>query len=406
MTAYIYDALRTPRGVGRAARDDKPGGGLSELNPAELVAQVSDTLLARNDGLATAVSSLTLGCVGQIGAQGGHIALVSRLASSLADHVIVKTLNNYCISGLTAVSSAAMSVQAGLGGLHLAGGVESLSAVGFLADKADYYSKPDMIQKLKWAPPVMGAELMATLEGFEKQELDALSLASHQKAHAAWEAGHYDKSVMAVKNSDGSIALARDELIRPHLTAEKLAAMPPAFAADGEKGFDAMMLAAYPELEAIEHLHSIGNCPGMADGAALVVVGDEPAGQAAGLVPMARIVAMQAAGGDPILQLCAGLQALEQLLARTGFSIDDFAVIEFMEAFAAPPLKFMKDFNPDPTKVNVNGGHIAMGHPMGATGAILLTTLVHELTRQGGGLGLVVGQAAGGIGEAMIIETV
>ena len=400
----IFDALRTPRGMGRAASEKKTGGSLAEHRPHQLVVQLIDALKRRHTGLPEHINSLTLGCVGQIGDQGGHLALVSRLASGLADQVTVKTLNNYCVSGLTAVNDAAKSVLAGDPGLHLAGGVESLSSVAFLGDRASYYCDPELAKQLRWAPPVMGAELIATLQGYSKAELDNLSLQSHLKAQSAWDKGYYDASVVAITHDSGTVALARDELIRGNLNIDKLASMAPAFSQQGAAGFDAMMLAEYPQLDAIDHVHSIANCPGMADGAALVVVGDRASGARAALNPKARILAMAETAGDPILQLTAGLDAVDEVLRKTHLSIKDFDRIEFMEAFAAPTLKFLQDYQPDIDKVNVNGGHIAMGHPMGASGAILLTTLVHELHRCDGSLGLVVTQAAGGIGCAMIIE--
>ncbi|MAJ50206.1 MAG: acetyl-CoA acetyltransferase [Flammeovirgaceae bacterium] len=403
---FIFDALRTPRGLGRSATVDKPGGSLSSCAPHELIVDLTEALDQRNPGLLKNISSLTLGCVGQVAAQGGHLALVSRLASNIPNHVPVKTLNNYCVSGLTAVNDAATATKTNRDGLHLAGGVESLSSVGFLADQATYYSDPKLSASLNWAPPIMGAELIATIEGFSKQDLDEITLRSHLNAEKAWQNGFYNSSVMPVKDKTGKILLKRDELIRGCLTAEKLAEIPPAFAKQGESGFDQMMLAIHPQLDAIQHLHSIANCPGMADGAALVVIGTEASGNLAGLEPKAKIIATAETAGDPILQLAAGLDAIELLLKQTSLSIHDFDRIEFMEAFAAPTVKFLRRYNPDADKVNTNGGHIAMGHPMGATGAILLTTLVHELKRIDGTLGLVVAQAGGGIGSAMIIERV
>ena len=402
--ALIFDALRTPRGLGRPASETKPGGSLAEHPPHELVVQLIDVLRSRHTGLSEHIKSLTLGCVGQIGAQGGHLALVSRLASGLPHHVSVKTLNNYCVSGLTAINDAAKSVLAGDAGLHIAGGVESLSSVAFLGDQASYYSDSALAKQLRWAPPVMGAELIATLQGYSKADVDNISLQSHIKAQAAWDRGYYDASVVPITHASGEVALSRDELIRGNLTMDKLASMAPAFSQQGAAGFDAMMLAEHPQLDAIEHIHSIANCPGMADGAALVLVGERASGEQAGLTPKARILAMAETAGDPILQLTAGLDAIKEVLRKTQLSIEDFDRIEFMEAFAAPMLKFLQDYRPDIGRVNVNGGHIAMGHPMGATGAILLTTLVHELHRCDGSLGLVVTQAAGGIGCAMIIE--
>ena len=400
---FVFDAARTPRGKGRPPRGDKPGGALAAIAPYRLVSGLVDALEERNPGSCDRVTGLTLGCVGQVGAQGGHIALVSRLASRLADDVPAFTLNNFCVSGLTAVGDAARRAGAGGPGLQLAGGVECLSQVGFLADKADYYRDPALMQTIRWAPPIMGAELLATLDGFTKPDLDALTLRSHRRAQAAWDAGAFAASVVPVID-DGELVLGHDELIRGGMSLDDLAAMEPAFAEQGAAGFDAAMLAVHPELDAIEHVHSIANCPGMADGAALVLLGSAQAGAGAGLTPRARIVAMAEAADDPVLQLTAGLRAMEQVMADAGVAIGDFDRIEFMEAFAAVPLKFLRDYAPDEDRVNVNGGHLAMGHPMGATGAILLTTLVYELERCDGTLGLVVAQAGSGIGSAMIVE--
>ncbi len=405
--AYIFDALRTPRGKGVAKRGDKPGGALSDVPPQDLVTQLISALDQRNNGvLSDSVARLYLGCVGQVGAQGGHIALLSRILSSLPDHVAVKTLNNYCVSGLTAIGDAVLATQSGQQGFTLAGGVECLSQVPFMADKASYYSDPAVIQSTKWAPPVMGAELVATLGGYKKEQLDDLTYQSHQKAAAAWQADKYASSVMTVLGADGAALLSEDELIRANTSMDSLATLPAAFSELGESGFDAMMLNAFPEVSAINHLHTIAHCPGMADGAALALIGSQKAGEAVGLKPKAKVVAYQECAGDPVLQFGAGFSAMESVLADANLRLSDIDLIEFMEAFAAVPLKFQTDYQPDPDKVNVNGGHLAMGHPMGATGAILTTTLVHELERRKAKTGMVVTHAGGGIGSAMIVERV
>ena len=402
---YIYDALRTPRGKGRAAKEDRPGGALCSVAPHDLVAGVSKALHARNAGIEGHISQLSLGCVGQVGAQGGNVALVSRLAAGLPDKTAAMSVNNLCVSGLTAVNQSAAWAQAKKGELVLAGGVECLSQVGFLADKATFNTDPDLIKELKYAPPVMGAELLATIEGFTKADLDEITLMSHQRAASAWENGHYDKSVTPVKR-DGEVLLDKDEAIRGNMTMEKLASMEPGFAKLGSYGSDAMMLAEHPELSEINHVHSFANCPPMTDAAALVLLGDKTAGDTAGLTAKAKVRGYVEASSDPIIQFLGGFKAMDQVLAETGLTLADIDRIEFMEAFAATPLKFYRDYKPDMDKVNVNGGHLAMGHPMGATGAVLLTTLVHELERCGGKFGLVVASAASGIGSAMIIERV
>ena len=271
---FIYDAVRTPRGKGRPPKNDKPGGALSSVSPHDLVAGLSDVLHKRNSNIDGQISRLTLGCVGQVGPQGGHIALVSRLAAELPDTTAVTTINNYCVSGLTAVNQSAAWAHTKSDALIMAGGVECLSQVGFLADKANYYTDPALAKRLKWIPPVLGAELIASIEGFTKPDLDEITLMSHKRAAKAWENGHYDHSVAPVER-DGEVLLDTDELIRKNMTLEKLETMLPAFAEQGAAGFDAMMLAEHPELDEISHIHSIANCPGMVDGAALVLLGGE-----------------------------------------------------------------------------------------------------------------------------------
>ncbi|MFN3214835.1 MAG: acetyl-CoA C-acyltransferase [Henriciella sp.] len=403
--AYIYDAVRTPRGKGRASKDGKPGGSLSNLHPHELVAQLVLAVSERNGPDAIAKTErLLLGCVGQIHSQGGHIALVSKLASALDNDVAAKTINNYCVSGLTAVSESAHYASAGASGLSLAGGVEMLSQVPFLADGAEFTKGGPVSESLGYIPPILGAELVASLEGYTKEDLDDITLRSHHKAHSAWENGRYDTGVITVKNRDGEPALERDEWINPELTRDQLASMPPAFASLGHGTYDERMLTHFPHLAEVNYVHSVSNTPGLSDGAALVLTGSAAAGEAAGLKPKARIRASVDCGGDPILQFGAGFQAMETALARTGLTLDQLDLIEFMEAFASVPLRFEREYAPDLAKVNVNGGHLAMGHPMGATGAILTTTLLHELERRDEHLGMVVASAANGIGSALIIE--
>ncbi|MEM9529940.1 MAG: acetyl-CoA C-acyltransferase [Pseudomonadota bacterium] len=405
--ALIFDAVRTPRGRGLKPRDEKPGGALYPVLPQDLVGTLVDALRERLG--AAAVNSarrLLLGCVGQVGDQGGHVALASRIAAGLPDAVVPKSINNFCVSGLSTVIEAAHWVQADEQGLCLAGGVEMMSRVPFLADRATWNTDPELIQRMGWLAPVLGAELVATREGFTGPELDALVLRSHQRASAAWEAGHYKRSVIPVKDAEGEVLLERDEWIRPNLTAEALAAMAPAFADLGASGQDALALQAFPDLATVEHVHTLAHCPGISDGAALVVVGSEEAGRAAGLRPRARIRAVAEAAGDASLQFGAGLKAMDQVLERSGASLNDMDLVEFMEAFAAPALWFERRYEPDLARVNVNGGHLAMGHPMGATGAILLTTLLDELDRRDAETGLVVTLAGGGLGAALLIERV
>ncbi len=405
--AYVYQALRTPRARGLPPKEGKAPPPFASLGPHDLVAQLVEALAERlGQSALDSVARLLLGCVGQVGAQGGHLALVSRLSSALSDQVSVKTINNYCVSGLSAVNEAVLWAQAGEGGLSLAGGVEMLSKVPFLADQADYYLKPELAGKLQWLSPIMGAELMATLENYSKEDLDQLTLDSHQKAARAWQGGYYATGVVPVFGQDGSVLAERDEWVQSTLSLEKLAAIPPAFAKIGQSGQDQVMLNRHPQLNEISHVHSLANTPGLSDGAALVAVGSKVAGERAGIAPKAKVLAIAEVAGDPIIQFEAGFLAMKQVLKKSGLELSRLDLIEFMEAFAAPPLKFLRNYQPDPEKVNVNGGHLAMGHPMGATGAILVTTLLHELERRQQSLGMVVALAAGGIGSAIVLERV
>ena len=405
--AFVYDAVRTPRGKGKAASKKGPGGALSEISPIRLVTQVIDALASRNgDAAIEAVSHLILGCVTQIGDQGGHVAHVSRLASRLPEGVAAKTLNNYCVSGLSACGEAALRVRAGESGLKLAGGVESMSRAAVFSDKSPYYSDKDVMAELHWAPPVMGAELIATLEGFEKDDLDRNALGSHQKAENAWRKGYFDSQIVPVRNAEGDVVLEKDECFLPDLTIEKLSRLPPAFAEQGALGFDTMMKEACPEIDEVSYLHSVANCPPLADGTACVLIGDKAAGERAGLKPRARIKAFAERTGDPVLQFTAGRASMNHVLEETKMTLNDIDLIECQEVFAAVNVKFLKDFENHADKINVNGGPLSMGHAMGATGAILVTTLMHELERRNLETGLVVGHAANGIGASMIVERV
>ncbi len=405
--AYIFDAVRTPRGKGVAARKDKPAGALHGLMPHDLVSQLVAALGQRHgEGLASSIHQLRLGCVGQVDSQGGHLALVSRIAAGLDSSVVPKTLNNYCVSGLSCVIDSASWINAGNQGLTLAGGVEMVSQVPFQADRAAYYCDPQTAGALKWLAPVMGAELIATQQGYSKSELDEVTLRSHQRAAAAWEAGAYDRSVIPVKDQHGLVVLERDESIRGGLHLEDLAQRPPAFAALGQSGQDRLALQHFSELERVEHLHSVANCPPMADGAALVVTGNLQAGLRADIKPRARIKATAETAGDPILQFGAGFAAMELALKKAALTLADLDRIEFMEAFAAVPLHFERHYGADLSKTNVYGGHLAMGHPMGASGAILLTTALSALEQSDGQLAMAVALAGGGMGAAVIIERI
>ena len=401
MDVFIFDAVRTPRGRGSAR------GSLAGVPPAELVVQLVRALEARHGREAVAAAEhFALGCVTEVGAQGGHIALTARIAAGLPESLPCLTMNNFCVSGLSAVAQAARRVAVGEAGLALAGGVESMSQVEFLADKASYYDDLTLARRLGWAPVGLAADLMAAQDGIDRAALDAVTLRSHGRAAVAWADGRFDQSVVPVTGADGAVALARDENIRDLSDGAVLAGSRLAFDKLGAAGFDDIILEHRPELTALPHVHTIAHCPPVSDGAALVMVGSAEAGRAAGLTPVARIRAMAETAGDHVLQLTAGLAALDLGLRRAGCALGDTGAIEFMEAFAAAPVKFERDYRPDPERVNVNGGHLAMGHPMGASGAILVGTLLDAMRRLDAGLGVVAATGGVGVGAAMVLERV
>ena len=381
MQAYIYDAVRTPRGKARA------DGGLAGLKPHELVAGLVDAMQARGHE-PRKVEALVLGCVDQVGDQGANIALVSKLHAGVADGAYAFTLNNYCVSGLTAIGHAAMQVAAGNLDRALAGGVEMMSRVPFLGDNATYYTDASFPKRTRFIPVVLAADRLAEAQGISRGQLDAVSLASQQRSGAAEATPALCASRIALG------ALAADECIRPQTTAASLAAMLPSFAPL------AVQYAAALD-GPIDHRHTIGHAPPICDGAGLALVGGAPGAAAK---PRARIMAYAESGGDPHASLLAGFTAMERVLAKTGLTLADMDRIEFMEAFAVTIAKFLRDCPVDAARVNVGGGHIARGHPMGASGAILVSTLLDALDAADGRLGLVVCSGAAGVGAAMVVE--
>lgn len=401
MSVYIYDAVRTPRGKGRR------GGSLAEVTPSQLVAQLVRALEQRNgpDALA-AIEHFTLGCVTQVGVQGGHLALAARIQSGLPDDLPCLTINNFCVSGLSAIADAARRVASGQVDLALAGGAESMSQVTFLADMADYYTDMTLASSMGWAPVGVAADLLATREGIDRTAMDAAVLRSHQRAATAWTDGRYAGRVIPITAPDGSIILGHDENIRDFGDGASLVRLPPVFAEPGGQGFDDILTAHRPQIGKVEHLHTVAHCPPIADGAALVLVGSKDAGERLGLTPLARIRSISENADDRVMQLTAGFKAMTRALDRAGLALDEVGAVEFMEAFAVVPVLFERDFGPDMTRVNPNGGHLAMGHPMGATGAVLTTTLLDDLTQLDADTGLVVATGGVGVGAAMVIERV
>lgn len=385
MKAFIHDAVRTPRGRAHATE-----GGLAAQNPGSLLTHLSGALAGRGRWNADRTADMMIvGCVGQVAAQGGHIAMVAKMRGAVADTVPVHTINNFCASGLSAIGQAASMVAAGQARSVLAGGVEMLSRVAFMADNADYYTASDLPVPRRYIPVSLAADLLAMKWGVGRAELDAVALTSQQRAAAAETRPGLHASRIAV---DG---LSAEQLPRP-TNAESLAALRPAFPRLAAQYRDAL-----GDVE-IDHRHTVAHAPPMADGAALALVGGPEAG--GGRLPRARILAWAEAGGDPRDSLTAGFTAMDQALARSGLCLRDMDRVEFMEAFAVTIAAFLRDRDVDPARVNVSGGHLAKGHPMGATGAILLSTLLDALDEGEGTLGLVVATGAQGVGVAMVVE--
>ncbi len=400
--AYIYEAIRTPRGKGKA------NGSLHAVKPVTLVTGLIDELRTRHPGLDTnAVDDLVLGCVTPVGDQGADIAKTAAIFAGLPDTVGGIQVNRFCASALEAVNIAAQKVRSGWDQLVIAGGVECMSRVPMGSDGGAWAMDPETAYETYFVPQGISADLIATTEGFTREDVDAYAVQSQQRSAAAWSAGNFAKSVVPVKDRNGVTLLDHDEFMRPETTMETLAALKPSFAGIGEMGgFDAVALQKYHWVEKINHVHTPGNSSGIVDGAALVVVGNEQIGTDFGLAPRARIVATAVSGADPTIMLTGPTPATLKALKTAGLTKDDIDVWELNEAFAAVVLKWVKDLDLDMNKVNVNGGAIAMGHPLGATGAIILGTVVDELERSGGRYGLVTLCIGGGMGLATIIERV
>ncbi|MET7876047.1 acetyl-CoA C-acetyltransferase [Micromonospora profundi] len=398
--AYVYDAVRTPRGRGRDT------GALHGVKPISLVVGLIDALRERNPGLDVGrLEDLLLGIVTPVGEQGGDLARAAALLAGLPDEVGGVQLNRFCASGLEAVNSAAARIRSGWEHLLLAGGVESMSRVPMGADGAAWATDPQTALATSFVPQGVSADLIATLEGFTRDDVDGYALRSQERAAKAWAGGHFARSVVPVRDANGLDILSVDEHLRPDTTREGLAKLTPSFATIGEAaGFDAVALQKFHWLEAIEHVHHAGNSSGIVDGAALVLVGSEQVGRDLGLTPRARIVGAAVTGADPTLMLTGPIPATHKALAAAGLTLDDIDLFEINEAFAAVVLKYVRDLGLDPDRVNVNGGAIALGHPLGATGAMLLGTALDELERRDLRRAVVTLCIGGGMGVATVIE--
>ncbi|MER7168495.1 acetyl-CoA C-acetyltransferase [Micromonospora sp. NPDC000207] len=398
--AYVYDAVRTPRGRGRDT------GALHGVKPISLVVGLIDALRERHPGLdPQRLEDLLLGIVTPIGEQGGDLARAAALLAGLPDHTGGVQLNRFCASGLEAVNLAAARIRSGWEHLLLAGGVESMSRVPMGADGGAWVSDPETALATSFVPQGISADLIATVEGFTRDDVDSYALRSQGRAATALRDGHFTRSVVPVRDRSGLEILAVDEHPRPQTTRAGLAALKPAFATIGEAGgFDAVALQRFHWLEAIDHVHHAGNSSGIVDGAALVLIGSDTVGAELGLTPRARIVATAVSGADPTLMLTGPTPATRKALAVAGLTTTDIDLFEINEAFAAVVLKYVRDLDLDPDTVNVNGGAIALGHPLGATGAMLLGTALDELERRDLRRAVVTLCIGGGMGVATVIE--
>jgi acetyl-CoA C-acetyltransferase len=399
--AFIYEAIRTPRGKGK-------NGARTEVKPLNLVTGLIDEMRSRHPNLdENMISDVVLGCVSPVGDQGADIARTVVIAAGMPDTVGGFQLNRFCASGLEAVNTAAQKVRSGWDDLVYAGGVESMSRVPMGSDGGAMFSDPATVYDAYIVPQGIGADLIATMEGFSRDDVDAYALRSQEHAATAWSGGYFAKSIVPVRDQNGLLILDHDEHMRPDTTAEGLGKLKPAFEGlAAMAGFDDVALQKYHWVEKINHVHTGGNSSGIVDGAALVLIGNEKAGKANGLTPRARVVATATSGADPTIMLVGPTPATLKVLDRAGLTVDDIDLFELNEAFASVVLKFQKDLNIPDEKLNVNGGAIAMGHPLGATGAMITGTMVDELERRGAKRALITLCIGGGMGVATIIERV
>jgi len=399
--AFIYDAIRTPRGRGKAS------GSLHATKPVMLVVGLIDELRKRNPELdPDRIEDVVLGCVSPIGDQGGDIAKAAAIVAGLPDHVGGVQLNRFCASGLEAVNQAGQRVRSGWEDLIVAGGVESMSRVPMASDGGPWAMDPETNFATSFVPQGIGADLIATLEGFSRADVDAFAYESQVRAAKSQADGAFDRSIVPVVDRNGLLVLDRDEHVR-ETTMEGLGGLKPSFAAIGEAGgFDAVALQKYHWVEKIHHVHHPGNSSGIVDGAALVLLGSEEAGTHHGLTPRARIVATAVSGADPTIMLTGPTPACEKVLDKAGMTVDDIDLLEINEAFAAVPMKLMTDLGFPHERTNVAGGAIALGHPLGATGAMLVGTVLDELERRDLRRAIVTLCIGGGMGVATIVERV
>ena len=398
--AYIYDAVRTPRGKG------KKDGALHEMTALSLATQVLEQLRDRNQLDTSKVDDVVLGCVSPVGEQGADIARTAVLAADYAETTAGVQVNRFCASGLEACNMAAAKVMTGEADMAIGGGVESMSRVPMGSDGGAWPTDPSSAFKTYFAPQGIGADLIASLYGFSRDDVDAYAVESQKRAAKAWEEGRFSKSVFGVKDQLGLTLLDRDETVRGSTTMQTLAALNPSFAGPGEMAFDAVVQQRYPQVERVNHVHHAGNSSGIVDGAAGVLFGTKEMGEALGLKPRARVKGMASIGSEPSIMLTGPSYVTEKLLKKLGMEVGDIDLYELNEAFAAVVLRMMQALDIPHEKMNVNGGAIAMGHPLGATGAMILGTVLDELERTDKETALVTLCVGAGMGTATVIERV
>ena len=399
--ALIFDHVRTPRGRG------KPGGALNEVTPIALATQALAAIRDRNDLDTSRVDDVVMGCVAPLGEQGANMARVAAINADYATTAPGKQVHRFCASGLEAVNAASAQVMAGQSDLCIGGGAESMSRVPMSSDGGAWISDPSVATKTHFVPQGISADLVATLYGFSREDVDAYAVASQSRAARAWDSGYFARSVIPVRDQLGMEILERDEHMRPGTTTDDLAKLRPSFATMGSSlGFDSIALRRYPEVERIEHVHHAGNSSGIVDGAAAVLIGNKAAGKQLGLKPRARIVGFASIGSEPTIMLTGPGPSARKALNRCGMAANDIDLFELNEAFAAVVLWFMQDLDIPHDRINVNGGAIAMGHPLGATGAMILGTVLDELERRDRNTALIALCVGAGMGTATIIERV
>ena len=398
--AYIFDHARTPRGRGR------PDGSLHEITAVQLAAQVLGALAERNELNTALIDDVVLGCAQPVGEQGGNIGRAALLCADYAESVAGQQVHRFCASALEAINAAAAQVMVGASEAAIGGGVESMSRTVMGADSGAWSADPWVAYHNYFAPQGIGADLIATLDGFTRADVDDYAVESQRRASLAWNDARFQKAIVPVRDLIGEVVLDRDEHMRPDTTRESLAKLKPSFVGLGQMGFDAVAIQKYPQVEAIRHVHHGGNSSGIVDGAAAVLIGNKDFGEKSGLKPRARVKAFTSIGSEPTIMLTAPSMVTQKLLDRSHMSLEDIDLFEINEAFAAVVLRYLRALNLNPEKVNVNGGAIAMGHPLGATGAIILGTVLDELERRDLNTALITLCAGNGLGTATIIERV